>query len=146
MMRHELTTEIEIAAPREQVWRVLSDLQGYESWNPFVVSARGTLQVGERLDVKLARPGKAPFAISPTLVAIEPGKSFAWKGKLLVPGLFDGVHRFELAQTPAGQTRLVHAESFSGLLIGPMRKMLDGATRDGFVAMNEALKRKVEAG
>ena len=34
----ELRAEIEIAAPPERVWRVLSDFDAYPDWDPFIRS------------------------------------------------------------------------------------------------------------
>lgn len=59
-----------------------------------------------------------------------------------VAGLFDGRHRFELTGTPQG-THLVQSESFSGLLVRPLRGFLDGGTLAGFEAMNTALRQRV---
>ncbi|WP_242471958.1 hypothetical protein [Blastococcus sp. TML/C7B] len=72
------------------------------------------------------------------------GAVLEWLGHLGVPGLFDGRHRFELTATPAG-TRLVQSESFSGLLVRPLRGFLDGGTLAGFRAMNDALRGEVLA-
>ena len=41
-MRHQLHTEIEIEAPADIVWDILTDLDHYEDWNPFIVSSAGT--------------------------------------------------------------------------------------------------------
>ncbi len=38
-MQHVLHTEIDIEAPPETVWRILTDLERYGEWNPFVVSS-----------------------------------------------------------------------------------------------------------
>jgi len=80
----------------------------------------------------------------PTLLAVSPKREFRWKGKLVVPGLFDGEHYFKLETTPNGGVLLHQGETFTGLLVPLFRKSLDGATRQGFVAMNEALKREAE--
>ena len=45
-MRHQLHTEIEIDAPTETVWETLTKLENYPNWNPFIVSAEGTVAVG----------------------------------------------------------------------------------------------------
>ena len=43
-----------------------------------------------------------------------------------------------------GGTRLVHSESFRGILVPFVAASLDRSTLPAFVAMNEALKRRAE--
>lgn len=62
-----------------------------------------------------------------------------------MPGIFDGRHRFELTPLPSGGTRFVHTEHFSGLLVRFARRSLDNHTKQGFEAMNAALKTRAEA-
>lgn len=144
-MRHRIRTEIEIAAPPAEVWRHLVDLASYRDWNPFITSASGTVEVGQTLSLRLQPPGGRELPIRPTLTAVTTATVLEWLGHLGVPGLFDGRHRFELFPTAAG-TRLVQSESFSGVLVRPLRRLLDGGTRAGFEAMNEALRRRATEG
>ena len=80
----------------------------------------------------------------PTVLAVQPNRELRWKGKLLVPGLFDGEHYFKLEAKPAGGLTFHQGELFSGILVPLFRRSLDGATKQGFVAMNDALKREAE--
>ena len=43
-----------------------------------------------------------------------------------------------------GTTTFIQSEKFNGILVGPFAKKLVRETMDGFVAMNEALKKRVE--
>jgi hypothetical protein len=144
-MRHRIHAEIDIEAPPAEVWRHLVDLAAYPDWNPFIPSAEGEVEVGQRLSLRLQPPGGRAVPIRPTVTAATTASVFEWLGHLVVPGLFDGRHRFELFPTRAG-TRLVQSESFAGLLVRPLRRWLDGSTRAGFEAMNAALRRRVEEG
>ncbi len=139
-----LTTSIDIAAPPERVWAVLSDLAAYGSWNPFVHSAEGTPAVGERLTVRIQPPGGKAMRFRPTVRAAEPERELRWLGRLLVPGLFDGEHRFALEPGPAGGTRFTHSERFSGVLVPFMARGLRRRYIPAFEAMNEALARRVQ--
>jgi hypothetical protein len=141
-VRHDLRTEIDIEAPPEQVWRHLVDLPAYAAWNPFITSATGSVQVGERLTLRMEPPGGRAMTFRPQVTEVAPGEVLEWLGHLGVPGVFDGRHRFELTATPAG-THLVQREEFGGLLVRPLRRSLDGATRAGFEAMNEGLRQRV---
>lgn len=143
-MRHELLTEIDIDAPPETVWSILTALEDYPDWNPFVVSAVGSVAVGERLRNRLQLPGRRAMTFKPTVTEVDGCSVFEWLGHLGFPGIFDGRHRFELQPNPRG-TRFLHSESFTGVLVRPLRRSLDTSTRNGFEAMNSALKTRAEA-
>lgn len=143
-MQHEIRTEIDIDAAPEVVWQVLTDLDRYRDWNPFITSSVGKTAVGETLVNRMEPPGGKPMTFKPRVTVVEEASVFEWLGKLGLPGLFDGRHRFELETTPSG-TRLTQHELFSGLLVRLMRKSLDGNTRAGFEAMNVALKERAES-
>jgi len=143
-MRHQLHTEIDIEASPEVVWDILTDLERYADWNPFVVSSTGDVEIGKRLTNRLQPPGGKAMTFRPTVTAVASGQVFEWLGRLGFPGIFDGRHRFELEATSNG-TRLVHSEHLSGVLVPLVRKSLDTQTLPGFEAMNGALKRRAEA-
>lgn len=142
---HHLHTQIEIAAPVERVWSLLVDFPSHSRWNPFVRSIEGSLGVGQSLNVFIQPPGASGMRFRPTVLAVQPNRELRWKGKLLVPGLFDGEHYFKLEVKPASRLIFHQGEIFSGILVPLFRRSLDGATKQGFVAMNEALKREAEA-
>ncbi len=145
-MRHALHTEIEIDAGPEAVWHVLTDLDSYDEWNPFITSASGEATVGTRLVNRLSPPGGKAMTFKPVVTAADAPHAFEWLGRLGMPGLFDGRHRFDLSPSVSGGTTLVHTEQFSGLLVRLFRRSLDTQTVAGFEAMNTALKARSEAG
>lgn len=144
-MRHQLQTEITIDATPDRVWGILTDLERYEEWNPFVIASEGEVAVGRRLINRLQPPGGKAQTFKPTVTVAERPKSFEWLGRLGLPRVFDGRHRFDLEPTPDGGTRFVHAEHFNGVLVPFLRSMLDTKTRQGFELMNEALKARAES-
>jgi hypothetical protein len=141
---HKLHTEVEIDAAPETVWSILTDLPAYPDWNPFITSSEGTVAVGERLTNRLEPPGGRAITITPTLTEVSDGRVLEWLGRLAVPLLFDGRHRFELVPNGDG-TRLIHTEHFAGLLVPLLKKSLDTKTLTGFEAMNTSLKARAEA-
>ena len=140
----ELRTEIEINAAAERVWKILTDFHAYPGWNPFVTRISGETREGAQLEVTLEPPGGSAMSFRLTVLAAEPGRELRWRGRLLVPGLFDGEHYFIIEPLDARRVRFVQGENFSGALV-PFLSGVLSRTGVGFAAMNEALKRRAEA-
>jgi hypothetical protein len=140
----ELSTAIDIAASPWVVWGVLTDLSSFEDWNPFIVRAEGEVERGAPLRLRMRPPGGREMTFRPRVTSVEPERELEWLGHLGVPGLFDGRHHFLLEATATG-SRLVQSEMFTGVLVRPLSKSLDTGARQGFVAMNEALRNRAEA-
>jgi hypothetical protein len=98
----------------------------------------GRLAPGERLTLTV-RPGSRTMTFRPTVLAVEDGELIRWRGRLGVPGLLDGEHELCLEPIPDGGTRFVQRETFTGLLVPVMPRVLDD-TATGFAAMNTALR------
>lgn len=111
-----VTTQVQIDASPDEVWAVFADFETYESWNPFLPAIAGEMNVGERLSVTFNSQTFGNMEIAPIVVAVDPAREFRWKGMLLVPGLFDGEHFFELEAVNGG-TRFTHGEKFAGFLL-----------------------------
>jgi hypothetical protein len=80
----------------------------------------------------------------PTVLAVEPNRELRWKVRLFLPGLFGGEHYFRLGSKTGGGLVFCQGETFFGILVPLLRRFVDGSTRKGFVAMNEALKHEAE--
>jgi hypothetical protein len=141
----ELTTRVEIDAPPERVWAVLTDFERYHEWNPFM-NVAGRANDGARLHVELSPPGGRTSRFRPTVTRVDAPRELRWLGHLGTAGLFDGEHRFVLDPIDGGsRTSLTHAESVSGVLAPVVWRFVDTATGRGFEAMNAALKTRVES-
>jgi hypothetical protein len=143
-MHHELHTEINIDATPEVVWQVLTDLEEYADWNPFITSSVGTPVVGETLVNRMEPPGGMAITLKPQVTVVEEGKTFEWLGKIGFSGMFDGRHRFEIEPSPTG-TKFVQREALDGILVRVLRKSVDTSTKSGFEEMNTALKNRAES-
>src|SRR6267143_4681583 len=136
----ELRTDIEIDAPVERVWEVLTDFDRFPDWNPFIRRIRGNAQVGSRLDVFLGASGTRGMRFRPTVTKVVPNRELRWLGRLGIPGLFDGEHIFELAPAGRDRTQFVQREQFRGLLLPVLKRTLVRDARRGFDEMNVALR------
>jgi hypothetical protein len=139
-----IDTAVDIEASPNAVWQVLTDFAAYPEWNPFIRRIEGRADRGEELSVSIQPPGQKTMQFRPQVQAAENPSRFCWTGRLLLRGLFDGHHQFDLY--PHGQgTRLLHREHFTGLLVPLIWKKMHQPTRAGFEAMNQALKARAEA-
>ncbi|MGZ6973822.1 MAG: SRPBCC family protein [Acidimicrobiia bacterium] len=138
-----IRTEIEIHAPAEAVWAVLTDFAAYPEWSTFVERIEGPLEPGARLRVRLAPPGGRAIGMRPKLLRVDAPHELRWLGRLGLPGIFDGEHRFEITPLGDGRVRLVQAETFRGILV-PFLRAVRRRAAEGFVALNEALKARAE--
>lgn len=138
-----IETRENIDAPPEKVWRILTDLESYPEWNPFIREGSGELREGEKLNLRMRPPGGKEMGFKPTVLMADEARELRWLGRLGIPGIFDGEHWFLL--TPeGGGTRLEQGERFTGLLPRFMGRML-ASTEQGFTELNLALKRRAEA-
>jgi uncharacterized protein YndB with AHSA1/START domain len=134
--------EVEVAAPPELVWAVLTDIDGWPSWNPEVKSAslEGPVAKGMRFRWK-----SGPGTITSTLQTVEPPHLIAWTGKTL--GI-NAAHVYRLE--PRGDSTIVRSEeSWDGLLVRllrrPMTKTLQKAIESGLEHLKTEAERRAAA-
>jgi hypothetical protein len=144
-MTRTVRAATEIAASPDRVWHVLTDFAAYPDWNPFIPRLAGSPAVGVSLDARITPPGGRGMRFRPTVLMADPGRELRWLGHLLIPGLFDGEHAFRIEELAPGRSRFVQEERFTGILAPVLLRLAAGRTRQGFEAMNGALKRRAEA-
>lgn len=143
-MKKEIKTQIHINATPQEVWKVFTDFDNYPTWNPFVRSISGYVEKGNKIKVVLGPQGAKPMTFKPKVLAFKEAHEFIWLGYLLFPGIFDGEHYFELLENVDGSCTFIHGEKFKGILVGLMANKLDTEIKQGFEAMNKALKKQTE--
>src|ERR687894_418362 len=140
----ELRSQIEIEAPAERVWQVLTHFDAYPDWNPFIRRVNGRPEVDEQLVVRMRPSGTKGMTFRPTVLKAEPNRQLRWLGHLLVPGLFDGEHIFEIEELDEDRVLFTQREIFRGLLVPLLARSLDRETQRGFEEMNRALRERAE--
>lgn len=140
----EIRTELEIRASAARVWAILIDFPRHPEWNPFVRAISGKPAAGETLTVSVQPPGGKGMTFRPKVLIAEPNRELRWRGRLLLPGIFDGEHYFQIRESGPGVVTFVHGEQFSGLLVPLAKSSLESGTKAGFEAMNRALKTRAE--
>jgi uncharacterized membrane protein len=140
-MNVEYEQAIEIAAPAEPVWQVMSDIERWPDWNSSVRTAQlldgGGLRPGQRARIRQPR---LPVAIW-TVQRIEHGREFTWSSD--TPGLRSlGEHTIESSGPDSSRVmlRLTH----SGALAGLVRLVYGGMIRRYVRSEAEGLKQAAE--
>jgi hypothetical protein len=140
----ELRTEIEINTSPERVWKILTDFDKYEQWNPFIHKIIGQPKEGARIEIHIETPGGKNRKYGPTLTKVDEGRELRWLGKSSLPGFLNGEHIFAIEQLEPQRVRFVQREVFDGLLTSLFGKSLDTDVRQGLEEMNRALKERAE--
>jgi hypothetical protein len=140
MAKKELYTEIEIDAPPEKLWQVLTDFRSFPEWNPFIRQITGLPKEGEKLNVHLKPIKGREMTFKPTVMKSIPNHEFRWLGK--IPG-FHGEHIFEIKSNKKG-VKFIQREVFTGFLVPFVGKKVVRDTHPAFEKMNRALKMRVE--
>ena len=141
----EINTEIEINAPSETVWNLLTDTSRFPEWNPFIRRLRGELKPGQKLAVFIQPSGARGMEFKPVVLKVVPNKELRWLGRLILPGLFDGEHIFQIEPLGGVRVRFQQREIFSGIFVPLLKNSLDTDPRRGFNEMNQKLKELAES-
>jgi hypothetical protein len=140
-----ISTTVDIDAPKQVVWDVLTDFNAYPEWNPHM-KIEGTAQMGTRLTVHMGARGGRGMALKPTVLAATSDHELRWLGKLGFGGIVDGEHFFILERNADGTTSLTHGERYSGALVALMKPFLNKRRNQaGYEDFNRVLKQRVES-
>ena len=140
----EVTAATEIEASPEAVWRLLTDLDGFTAWNPFIREAHGKIEVGETVRVRVRPSQGVPLRFRAKVVERDEGRGLRWRGHVLADWLACGDHTFEIERLGDHRVRFVQREQFTGILPWLGRRLLAREALRGFDAMGRALAERAQ--
>lgn len=129
---------VNVTAPPEQVWAVLTNAEDYPTWNSTVVSLDGVIAKGEEIELKSTVDPKRTFELE--VSTFEPARKLVWEDG---NNAFRGVRTFVITPREDGSTDVTMAEVLSGSMMG----MIEGKLPDfrpSFNAFAADLKRESE--
>ena len=115
------TLHIDIEAPRDAVWRLHTDVNGWPSWQTDITEARLDQPLAEGASFDWSSFG---MAITSTVYAFDEGSRILWGGE---GNGITGIHEWTFSDVPNG-VRVATTESFAG---GPVEA--DAATMQGLL-------------
>ena len=139
-----ITNHVTIDAPTSQVWQVLSAVDRYPEWHPFVSHITGTLRGGEVLDVRLQLPDGREPSVTFTVAEVR-----RYHGLLLIahaPETGEPMCEYQVTieQVTATQTRVSQWATCSDGLAARLAYAPDVDVQGDFDRAAESLKLQVE--
>jgi demethylmenaquinone methyltransferase / 2-methoxy-6-polyprenyl-1,4-benzoquinol methylase len=131
--------EIEIAAPAQRVWEILTDFAAYREWNPFMPWLDGEVRVGARLRTSLVVAGAPTLRPRLRVTRVDAGRELRWVGR---GPLVRGERTMRIQPLDGGRVRFAQRTECTGA-ITPLLGWLD-RYRPGMQAMNAALRARAE--
>lgn len=140
-----ITTEIDILAPPEKVWAILTDIGQWQEWSPTINASQGEASVGSTLAITMMskEEGKDGPKYSPKIIQLDEPTYFHWRAHMMAGFVFTNDKIIELEKTENG-TRLIHKETFKGLMAALMKGQMSKGVPPMLDTMNEALKQQAE--
>ncbi|MBX3187186.1 MAG: SRPBCC domain-containing protein [Labilithrix sp.] len=136
-MSCEITCTIRASA--EEIWALLTDAADLPRWNSTVASLGGTIELGQRLELRVSTVPDRTF--KPRVTRFEPARSMEWSDG--TAPMFKGVRTFTLTPNDDGSTDFTMVEVLSGVML----PLVKGSLPDfgpSFEAYAADLKREAE--
>ncbi len=134
---------IEVNAPAQVVWDVITDLPRYGEWNPFCLAARSTLKPGETIEMTVQLTAK-PQQVVEWMKEFVPGRRFAYSMKPVPLGALSSLRSHDVE--PLGDRRARYRSYFElkGWMMPLVRALYGEKLEQGFSGMTEAIGRRAE--
>ena len=115
LFSRQTTVVIDIAAPPERIWKLLTDASRFASWNSTIVELTGKIAQGEKIKLrsKLA-PGRT-FKL--TVKDFQPHQRLTWGDAM-------GTRVYTLTANAEGSTRFTMSEKIGGPIFPLFARMI----------------------
>ena len=141
----EIESEIEISAPVDKVWAVLTDIEKWSDFNSAINASTGVASPGSVHSVTMRgeEAGSDGPQYAPEIISFDEGKSYRWRAVMGAGIIFTNDKLFELTPTDTG-TLLKHSEVFNGMMLPLMKGFMQEGVPPILEEMNQAFKAEAE--
>jgi hypothetical protein len=137
--------EIEIDAPAERIFDILTDLKSYSEWNPFTPRVESTLRPGDAVHLYVRLRGEKLSHRVEYVTRNERPARLCWGTKIGAGFLLRAERCQSLSPIDARRTRFVNEDVLRGWL-APLVMLLFGSDMQrGFETVAAALKQRAES-
>ncbi|MEM9558011.1 MAG: SRPBCC domain-containing protein [Acidobacteriota bacterium] len=141
--KDSVRAEVEIDAPVETVWQVLTDLDGYGDWNPFTPAAESTLAIGDPIHLRVRLFGRRTIPWTERISRNAP-YMLGWDLVLGHRRLLYAERTQVLEAVDAHRTHYLTVDRFSGHLAPLVLWLFGRSMSRGFADCAQALKKAAE--
>ncbi len=137
-------TFVQVNAPPDKVWQVLTDTAAYIDWNPYVASVLGTPSLHAKLHIKEVVGGRT-HRHTVQVSQFDPTQHLmAWHGSLWPSRLLSWDEGFRVEASDSGGSIVVISRGYQGLLLPLYWKIFNPYDLEGIRQMGSALKQRSE--
>ncbi|MEM7332402.1 MAG: SRPBCC domain-containing protein [Chloroflexota bacterium] len=136
-------TEVEIDAPPERVWSILTDWKNLTEWSNSLVNLKGDFQRGGEVVVTVkVGIGNVTRDLKHKLIEFEDGRTFGWSDPFM-PGMTDH-HIYLVEPLPNGNSRFVQTDQVQGIGKYLLGGLVARTNMQTYVLFNRSLKERAE--
>lgn len=134
---------VDIDAPADVVWEVITDLPRYGEWNPFVLECQSSLKPGEPIVMKV-QIGSSTQKADEVIQDCRPKTHLSYHMKPVPPGALSSYRSHDIE--PLGETRSRYCSHFElkGWLMFLVRGLMGSKLEAGFAGMTDGIKSRAE--
>ena len=142
-MSYVIDRTLDIAAPAELVWEVITDFPRYGEWNPFILKCESTLKPGDPIDLRV----KLMAVAQPQREWINehvPGQRFGYNMKPMPLGALSSRRTHAVEAVGGGGSRYHSHFELNGWLMPVVRGLLGSRLEQGFAGMTAGIQARAE--
>ena len=111
----QTSVAIDIAAPPEQIWKMLTNAESFLSWNSTIVKLTGKIAPGEKIELQSTLAPDRKFRLK--IKEFDPNKRLVWGDAM-------GTRIFTLNAKSIGETRFSMSETIGGPIFPLFARMI----------------------
>jgi uncharacterized protein YndB with AHSA1/START domain len=144
-MTFVIDATVDIDAPVELVWQVITDFPRYGEWNPFCVECRSSLVPGEPIDMLVKLVGSTPRRQREWVRTHTPGHELSYAMKPVPLGALHSQRSHTVTALGSDRTRYESHFELAGRLQPVVTALLGKALERGFAGMTAGIRRQAES-
>lgn len=143
-MNFKVEKRVGVRATSERLWEIISDLPGWDRWNPIETGVAGAIAFGGTIELTETIDGLPERRVMGRIGDWQPNAQLVWVEKRGF--LFQATRYYEIEELERGSCIVANGFIFSGFMGEGFHDKHRKTLRTGCEAVAEALRTTAEAG